>query len=91
MHGDVKPGNVLCGAAGGGATARLLDYHLAITTPAETDALQRGTLRYMAPEVVSGAAPGPRSDLYVKIDLDVPKKLTKAQKQLIKDLQESGL
>ena len=34
---------------------------------------------------------GPRGDLYVKIDLEVPKKLTKAQKQLIKDLQESGL
>jgi curved DNA-binding protein len=34
---------------------------------------------------------GPRGDLYVRINLEVPKKLSKAQKQLLKDLQESGL
>ena len=34
---------------------------------------------------------GPRGDLYVKINLEVPKNLSKAQKQLLNDLQDSGL
>ena len=34
---------------------------------------------------------GPRGDLFVRINLEVPKELSKAQKILLKDLQESGL
>lgn len=34
---------------------------------------------------------GPRGDLYVKVNVEIPKALNKAQKQMIKDLQESGL
>ncbi|MBU0673357.1 MAG: DnaJ domain-containing protein [Proteobacteria bacterium] len=38
-----------------------------------------------------GGPHAPRGDLYVKITIDVPKKLSKAQKKLIEDLQEAGL
>ncbi len=34
---------------------------------------------------------GPRGDLYVRINVEIPKGLNKAQAQLIKDLQDSGL
>lgn len=34
---------------------------------------------------------GPRGDLYVRINVEIPKGLNRAQAQLIKDLQDSGL
>ncbi|MEN8136336.1 MAG: DnaJ C-terminal domain-containing protein [Thermodesulfobacteriota bacterium] len=34
---------------------------------------------------------GPRGDLYVRMNVEIPKGLNKAQAQLIKDLQDSGL
>ncbi len=34
---------------------------------------------------------GPRGNLYVKINVEIPKGLNKAQAQMIKDLQDSGL
>jgi curved DNA-binding protein len=34
---------------------------------------------------------GPRGDLYVRINVEIPKGLNKAQAQLIKDLRDSGL
>lgn len=34
---------------------------------------------------------GPKGDLYVKINVEIPKALNMAQKQMIKDLQKSGL
>ncbi len=61
---------------------------LKVKVPAGTKANAR--LRLKGRGLPTGPK-GPRGDLYVKIDLDVPKKLTKAQKQLIRDLQESGL
>jgi eukaryotic-like serine/threonine-protein kinase len=65
VHLDVSPGNVLIVEADG--TAKLADFGLA------TDALASssdradevaGTLGYMAPEIVGGFRPSPRSDLY---------------------------
>jgi curved DNA-binding protein len=61
---------------------------LNVKVPAGTQANAR--LRLKGRGLPAGPK-GPRGDLYVRIDLEVPKKLTKAQKQLIKDLQESGL
>ena len=65
VHGDVSPGNILIAAADG--TAKLADFGLG------SDALERadgrvqdvaGTLGYVAPEIVHGARPSPRSDLH---------------------------
>ena len=65
VHGDVSPGNILIAAADG--TAKLADFGLG------SDALERpdgrvqdvaGTLGYVAPEIVRGARPSPRSDLH---------------------------
>jgi len=64
VHGDVKPGNVLCGISAGLPWAKLLDFHLALPAGGAAGAKSRGTLRYMAPEVIAGAPPEARSDLY---------------------------
>jgi len=64
IHGDVKPANVLWCTEGSRLQVKLLDYHL--TTPAnELDpGAARGTLRYLAPEVIAGNGLDFRSDLY---------------------------
>lgn len=65
VHHDVTPGNVLIDRADG--TARLADFGLA-SDPTEPRAGPAedvtGTPGYVAPEVLHGAAPSPRSDLY---------------------------
>jgi predicted Ser/Thr protein kinase len=64
LHRDIKPANVLLGSDG---RARLTDFGIArledstrLTQPGQVV----GTLRYLAPELVQGAPPSKRSDLY---------------------------
>jgi serine/threonine-protein kinase len=64
VHGDVKPGNVLCQVSAGQRSVKLLDYHLTFRPAQGTDRSPRGTLRYVAPEALSGDTLTPRSDLY---------------------------
>jgi serine/threonine-protein kinase len=65
VHHDVTPGNVLIHRRGG--RARLADFGLATdptdVRPGELDDVT-GTPGFVAPEVLAGSAPSPRSDLY---------------------------
>ena len=68
VHRDVKPGNVIIDDSG---NVKVTDFGLArmagddargwtLTTPDQA----LGTMYYMAPEVMAGAAPDPRMDVY---------------------------
>jgi len=61
---------------------------LSVKVPAGTQA--NAKLRLKGHGLPSGPK-GPRGNLYVRINVEVPKELSKAQKKLIKDLQENGL
>jgi eukaryotic-like serine/threonine-protein kinase len=64
LHRDLKPANVLVSASG---EVKLADFGLASLAPEAATAEVaevRGTYAYLAPEVVRGAAPGPRADLF---------------------------
>lgn len=64
LHRDLKPENVMLLQGGG---LRLLDLGLAYLAGVEADAAQglAGTIRYMAPELLRGAAaPDDRSEVY---------------------------
>jgi serine/threonine protein kinase len=65
IHLDVSPSNILIAEAD--ATVKLADFGLAsdaLESPAGRVHGAMGTLGYIAPEIVSGARPSPRSDLY---------------------------
>jgi eukaryotic-like serine/threonine-protein kinase len=65
VHCDVSPRNILLRRADG--TAKLADFGLAARrgeVPAPPTETLTGTPGYVAPEVLRGALPTPRSDLY---------------------------
>jgi serine/threonine protein kinase len=65
VHRDVSPGNILLRRADG--TAKLGDFDLAAfrgEAPAPATEITSGTPGYVAPEVLRGTVPTPRSDLY---------------------------
>lgn len=59
LHGDLKPGNVICTESG---TAHLIDF--SFVRSSGPDATRRGTVPYMAPEVIEGKDADARADLY---------------------------
>ncbi|HUT79513.1 MAG TPA: serine/threonine-protein kinase, partial [Polyangia bacterium] len=59
VHGDLKPGNAILGPDG---LARLIDF--SFVRASGPDAVVRGTVQYMAPEVIEGRSADGRADLY---------------------------
>lgn len=60
LHRDLKPGNVLVS----GGRVRVLDFGLALKRDHAQNSDVSGTLLYLAPEVLEGAAPSEAADLY---------------------------
>ncbi|MEM6751128.1 MAG: protein kinase [Planctomycetota bacterium] len=60
LHRDLKPSNLLLPKVGG---LKVADFGLAAAI-AEQDAMDVGSVRYMAPELLQGETGDPRSDLY---------------------------
>jgi len=63
LHGDLKPQNIMLGAAG---DVKLLDFGVAheMAQLVPANAFQPGTLAYMSPDQLLGDALGPASDIY---------------------------
>ena len=62
LHRDLKPANVMIDGKG---RARITDFGLAIpASEANRQSGTAGTLGYLAPELLDGAAPSVQSDLY---------------------------
>jgi tRNA A-37 threonylcarbamoyl transferase component Bud32 len=61
LHGDVKPANILFTSDG---EPLLGDFGVARTLGLVTSDQISGTAEYMAPELVDGAQPDPRADVY---------------------------
>jgi eukaryotic-like serine/threonine-protein kinase len=59
VHGDLKPDNVIVDSG----QVRLIDFGL-VRSEGESSQLPTGTIPYIAPEVITGQAADPRSDLY---------------------------
>ncbi|TYL49704.1 serine/threonine protein kinase [Nocardioides sp. BGMRC 2183] len=68
VHRDIKPANVLLRHRGDSVSAYLGDFGIARRVDGvsglTTDGFTVGTPSYMAPELHTGGAPGPLSDLY---------------------------
>jgi eukaryotic-like serine/threonine-protein kinase len=68
VHRDIKPSNVLLTASGTGPPhARLADFGIALVkgqVRLTSAGVVLGTAGYVAPEVLQGAEPGPRQDIY---------------------------
>jgi serine/threonine protein kinase len=62
VHGDFKPGNVFVTAD---EQVKIVDFGAAATTPGSDECrIAAGTPAYASPEVLSGAAPEPRDDVF---------------------------
>jgi len=61
VHGDVKPANILFTSDG---EPLLGDFGVARTLGHLTSDMITGTAHYLAPEVLDGAVPDPRTDIY---------------------------
>jgi serine/threonine protein kinase/tetratricopeptide (TPR) repeat protein len=65
LHSDIKPKNVYITARRDGRLrVKLIDFHLCREGTVFTDRLIRGTISYMAPEMIRGDPIDFRSDLY---------------------------
>jgi serine/threonine protein kinase/tetratricopeptide (TPR) repeat protein len=65
LHSDIKPKNVLITSRWDGSLrARLIDFHLCRQGTIFRDQLIRGTISYMAPEMIRGDPIDFRADLY---------------------------
>ncbi len=64
VHRDLKPSNILVLSRPAGLSLKVLDFGLAIQSTDRPRGKQAGTLLYMAPEVLRGAAASAASDLY---------------------------
>jgi transcriptional regulator with GAF, ATPase, and Fis domain/Tfp pilus assembly protein PilF len=64
IHCDLKPQNILVADGGGTVRAKLLDFGLAGRLSLSDAAVPRGTLGYVAPEVLKGIDADARADLY---------------------------
>ena len=65
VHRDIKPANILLGP---GSRVRVADFGIARHLMADDRLTDKGvvlgTMPYLAPEVMTGAEPGPRADIY---------------------------
>lgn len=64
LHGDIKPSNIVLVGPQQSPSLRLLDFGLSLSQDDEHPDSLAGTPAYMAPELFSGAAQSPASDLF---------------------------
>jgi transcriptional regulator with GAF, ATPase, and Fis domain/serine/threonine protein kinase/Tfp pilus assembly protein PilF len=64
IHCDLKPQNILVAHSNGTPIAKLLDFGLAGQLSLSDASVPRGTLGYVAPEVLKGVDADARADLY---------------------------
>lgn len=64
IHCDLKPQNILVAEGDGAPQAKLLDFGLAGRPSSSEAAVPRGTLGYVAPEILKGVDADARADLY---------------------------
>ncbi len=65
IHGDIKPSNILiCPSAEGQLIPRFTDFGFAELGQPDRSAWWKGTLSYLAPEIIRGEKYGHQADLY---------------------------
>ena len=86
MHGDIKPENIMIIPSEGSISVKLLDFGLAAHLGQKREGIS-GTLRFLAPEVISSKHYSAASDLYA-LGLTLYETITKTQvptRQIISD------